>query len=387
MKNVLRCVFLAAVFMVALPTLTARAALPIRPLQMLKPSTTTTAAPPSTTSTTAPASDGRFHVVGRNVVDPDGKTVVLRGVNKSGLEYTPYGYDNDFVTFQRMKSWGANIVRLPLADAFGTQGMCKYDKTYLPTIDRIVSYAEQLKMVIVLDDHFATQGLPCGVGTWIGNQKAPDTYNLTFVKALATRYKNHPYVAIDLYNEPHDTNWDIWRNGGRVDNYTAVGMQQLLDGVRSTGFKNLLFATGAQWGNDLRVLANTPLRNDTDVIYGAHAYPYTCGARTVPPNEPYMCEGKQYAPFLDTQVAPAIATRPVMLTEFGTQRPIDGENRAVLQWSEDHGIGWMAWLWCNGKMTDYCLLTPDGQNTPSDIGKPVQDFLFQANGWTTLGGL
>lgn len=353
--------------------------------------TSTTVAPVSVT--TAPrrrqpiAADGRFHVRGRDVFGPTGSAVTLRGVSKSGLEYSVDGYDVSKATFERMRSWGANVVRVALSDRFALPEMCNFDASYLSTIDDIVSYGEQLKMLIVLDDHFATRGLSCGRGAWSANQKAPDEHNLAFVKMLGLRYKDRPYVAIDLYNEPHEITWETWLHGGSVDGtYTAVGMQDLLDGVRGTGFTGLVFATGPQWGNDLRSIATDPLANDADVVYAAHAYPYTCGTTTIPPNEPYECDGHQYPRFLDNQIAPAIATRAVMLTEFGTQRAIDGEMRAPLQWAEDHHIGWIAWLWCSGKTSDYCMLTPDGKNTPSVIGKPVQDFLFKANGWTSLNG-
>ena len=124
-----------------------------------------------------------------------------------------------------------------------------------------------------------------------------------------------------------------------------------------------------------------------NVIYAAHGYPFYCDGVLVPTEQPYRCRGKQYGSFYDYGIAPAIAKgRPVMITEFGTQRAIDGEMRSVLQWAEDRHIGYAAWLWCNGKITDYCLLTPDGKNTPSVTGKPVQDFLFKANGWKSLNG-
>ncbi|MEY2397529.1 MAG: endoglucanase [Actinomycetota bacterium] len=377
----------------------AETAAPTRGTVALDTESTTTSLAVAPTTTPPPASasargqrratvaDGRFHVRGRDVTGPAGSVVTLRGVSKSGLEYSVDGYDVSQATFDRMRSWGANVVRVALSDRFALPEMCNFDASYLSTIDEIVSYGEQLKMLIVLDDHFATRGLACGRGAWSANQKAPDEFNLAFVKMLGLRYKDRPYVAIDLYNEPHDINWETWQHGGNIDDaYTAVGMQDLLDGVRSTGFNGLVFATGPQWGNDLRSIATEPLRNDADVVYGAHEYPYTCGTTTVPQSEPYECNGHQYPGFLDNQIAPAIATRAVMLTEFGTQRPSDGEMRAPIQWAEDHHIGWIAWLWCSGDTTNYCLLTPDHTNTPSVIGKPVQDFLFKANGWTTLNG-
>ncbi len=332
-----------------------------------------------------PKGDGRFHVNGLTVIGPEGKPITLRGVNKGGLEYSPYGYAEEYWNYQRMKSWGANVVRVAIADNFAMPTMCTYDKNYMKKIDQIVMWGEQLKMLIMLDDHIATKGLTCGRGGWASNQKMPDARNLEFVKMLAKRYKNRKYVAIDLYNEPHYIPWDVWRNGGIVDGYKAVGMQQLLDGVRGTGFSGLVFATGNTWGNDLRGLGDAPLKGDWNVIYAAHSYPYTCG-RSVPWTEPYNCEGKQYPPFLDSQVAPVTGKRPVMLTEFGTQRSIDAEMRSPIQWAENHHVGWAAWLWCNGIPTDYCLLPSDGSNTPSPTGKPVQEMLFRANGWKSLNG-
>lgn len=316
------------------------------------------------------AGDGRFHVSGRTVTGPDGQAVVLRGVNKSGLEYTAWGYDLDLATFQRIKSWGANVVRLPLTPAFALQGMCKYKAEYMTNIDKVVALAEQLKMLLILSDHFGTKGTTCGVTKdWHGNQKAPDSYNLQFVKALGARYKNRPYVAIDLYNEPHDISWDIWRKGGRVDAYTAVGMQALLDGVRSSGFTGLVFASGNAWANDLSVIANEPLKNDKDVVYAAHVYPEMCGTATVPDNVPYSCQGKSYQPVYDNWVAPAIAKRAVMVTEFGTKRNFASDTQAAIDWMTAKGVGWTTWLWCNTKTSDFCVMNPDF--SPSPTGLPV----------------
>ena len=314
-----------------------------------------------------------FRVSGRDVIGPDGAPVVLRGVNKSGLEYSPWGYDLSFATFQRMKRAGVNVVRLPLAPPFATKGMCDYTPSYLSTVDRIVGYGEKLKLLIVLDDHFGTAGRPCGTGRWINNHKAPDVFNLAFVKALGSRYRGRTYVAIDLYNEPHDATWDVWRKGGRVDNYVAVGMQQMLDTVRSTGFGGLVFATGPSWGNDLRELVVTPLDNDVNVVYAAHAYPVSCNGRMVPPAEPYLCQGRFYPPFVHNWIAPLAAKRPVVLTEFGTNRALRRETAALVQWADSVGIGWTAWLWCRGRTSDFCLMAPDG--SPSTTGQPIFEAL------------
>ena len=323
----------------------------------------------------ANAITGKFTVSGIRIVGPDGKTFTPRGVNKGGLEWLKKGYDETFWNYQRIKSWGANVIRIPVSPAFGLKRMCTYDKDYLKRVDRIVRWGEQLKMLVILDNHVSTQGRTCGTDRWYGPQKAPDIHSLDFVKQLATRYKNRTWTAIDLYNEPHDIPDSIWRNGGIVDGWRAVGMQQMLDAVRATGNKNLVLATGNLWGNDLRMIVNTPLYNDKNVVYAAHSYPFWCN-RVVYYNEPYVCNGKQIPPHLDGQIAPAIGRRPVILAEFGTQRSIPGEMQAPIDWAEAHHIGWIAWLWGNGKMTDFCLL--DANGNPSVSGKPVHDALKRA---------
>ena len=319
---------------------------------------------------------GKFTVQGTRIIGPDGKVFVPRGVNKGGLEWLKKGYDEGFWNYQKIKSWGANVVRIPLSSAFGLKRMCTYDKDYLARVDRIVQWGEQLKLLVILDNHHSTRGLTCGVDKWHGMQKAPDVHSLDFIKQLATRYKNRPWVALDLYNEPHSIPDSIWRNGGIVDGWRAVGMQQMLDAVRSTGNTNLVLATGNLWGNDLRMIVDAPLANDKNVVYAAHSYPFWCN-RVVYYHEPYVCNGKQIPPHLDGQIAPAIGKRAIMLTEFGTQRSIPGEMQGPIDWAERHGLGWAAWLWGNGKMTDFCLL--DEKGNPSVSGKPVKDSLARAN--------
>ncbi len=319
--------------------------------------------------------DGKYHVYGTNVVNPDGKTITLRGVAKNGLEYSAKGYQDELPTYEAMKRWGANVVRIPLATTYGVSAMCKYDANYIKIVDRIVQYGQKLKMLVLLDNHFSTQGRTCGNGGWSTNQKMPDRYSLDFIKMLAKRYKNRPYVALDLHNEPHDISWDVWRNGGIIDGYRAVGMQQMLDAVRGQGFTGLVVASGAQWANDMRMIAVEPLARDTNVIYGAHVYPYWCHAKIWNPAQPYVCDGKRYNPTYDSLVQPLVGKRALMITEFSTPRAQDAEMREPIAWAEARSVGWIAWDWCAGPANHYCLLNANGSGTPSVIGQPVYDYL------------
>ena len=43
-----------------------------------------------------------------------------------------------------------------------------------------------------------------------------------FWEAVAKAFANHPTVLFDLYNEPHDVSWQVWRNGGMVSEKRRV---------------------------------------------------------------------------------------------------------------------------------------------------------------------
>src|SRR5689334_709294 len=51
--------------------------------------------------------DGKFHVVGTDIIGPNGGKFVPRGVNLGGLEWTPTGF-NTAAEFDNLQSWGVN---------------------------------------------------------------------------------------------------------------------------------------------------------------------------------------------------------------------------------------------------------------------------------------
>lgn len=325
---------------------------------------------------------GKFRVIrGDTIVNPDGNAYVPRGVNLGGLEYYAKGVDFGEWNFDRIKSWGANTIRLPVSPHFATKGMCTYDRNYINRLDQAVWWAQQKKMLLIIDDHFSTKGATCGSGKWANGWPMPDTHNLNFIKMLGKRYKNRPYVAIDLYNEPHHVDYATWRNGGILDGVRVIGMQQMLDALRSTGFNGLAIVSGTSYSTDMRDIARQPLTNDWNVIYGAHMYPYQCGSETIPQDRPYVCRGLRYNPQVEEWIKPLIGKRAVMLSEFGTQRAEDLEVRTLIQWAEHHRIGWTAWLWCAAGTQNYCLVDQAASFRPSVIGLPVQDYLRLSNGW------
>ena len=227
----------------------------------------------SVSSTTGVAAKivGPLKTQGTNVLDGLGRVVHFHGVDIDGLQYS----NTANVTPSEVsvaQAWGANFVRLPLAENYLMPGDCSYDSTYLSKVDAMVNAATSQGIFIMLDLH--TNALTACAAP--AQQDMPDANAVTVWTTLANRYKSNPLVGFDLYNEPHDVSDAVWHSGGTVTSsgvtYQAVGMQTLYNTVRATGATNLVFASGSNWATSFP--ATAPLTGTSNLIYAAHAY--TC---------------------------------------------------------------------------------------------------------------
>jgi hypothetical protein len=230
-----------------------------------------------------------LRVAGNQVLAPDGKPVWLQGLCVDSLEWSHVGERVVQSVIAGVYQWKANIIRLPVqmrADAgkgfwFGKSIYQKDEgKRYREIVDSAVNAASGLGAYLIIDLH---------------GFRAPTGEALEFWKDVATRYKNHPAVLFELFNEPHDITWDIWRDGGDVYDevkaregvvaenkekllaFKAVGMQRLIDAIRATGAKNIIIAGGIDWSGDISGVINgyeLDDRGGDGIIYTAHVYPW-----------------------------------------------------------------------------------------------------------------
>ncbi|HEY1636137.1 MAG TPA: glycoside hydrolase family 5 protein [Acidimicrobiales bacterium] len=326
----------------------------------------------TTTPSGSPAVIGPLHTAGNQILDANGRAVVLRGIQRYGLESDgpdPNFNENDIA---HAKQWGANLVRVSLGEERWLAGSCGYDPAYTTKVDNIVKWVTQLGMVAVLDLHFNAIA-PCSRP---GLQEMADAPNaITFWRQVAQRYRSNPLVAFELYNEPHDISDAVWRNGGPVNQagvtFVAAGMQQLYDAVRSQAANNLVFVSGNQWATQFPSTA--PLAG-YNIVYGVHAY-------TCPANPPPTCGSSDpYDPPALLNPWVSVATRvPVMITEFGWPDRNDGRYMAnVIKFAQVHGWGWVAFAWDGSTSGQFDLL--------ADVG-PDANYVPTPSGMAVLGGL
>jgi TolB protein len=317
-------------------------------------------------------------VAGARILNSKGQPVRLRGVNTASMEWTSDGEGHILNTVKTaIQNWHVNHVRLPLAQDrwFGKAPDQKDEgKAYRALVKQVVDLCSAAGCYVILDLHWSDAG---EWGKQIGQHVMPDRNSLEFWKDLASTYKNHPAVIFDLYNEPHDVSWQIWRDGGQVTEkafrrnpartYEAVGMQGLLDAVRDAGARNVVIAGGLDWAYDMSGFLEDKQLADprgNGVIYANHAYPF---------------KGDTVERWI-TKMEAATTTIPVIVSEFGSDsrggagRTGEQWVRQVLQALEDHQWNWTAW-----DLHPFAgpRLISDWNYTPTPgFGKPVQQALL-----------
>jgi endoglucanase len=227
-----------------------------------------------------------LHVKGNLVLDKDNKEVVLQGVNVDSLEYMVLGDHIMKTAIVAVDDWKSKIIRLPVKDDFWYgkgPGQKDGGTAYRELVDNVITLITNRGSYVMLDLH---------------RFRAPSNAHLKFWKEAAAKYKNHPGVIFDLFNEPHGISWEIWRNGGFVEDkntpadedaflspeekalnakgFHTVGMQKLVEAVRETGAKNIVVCGGLDWSYDLSGIKDFALEDKTGngIIYTTHIYPW-----------------------------------------------------------------------------------------------------------------
>ena len=96
---------------------------------------------------------GFLSASGTSIVDGAGNAVLLRGANFFGYEYGLWNTHTEG-DYQRMASWGFNVVRLPIAWNFIEPQPTNYDEGYFSNyVDRDIAWAQKYGLYIILDMH------------------------------------------------------------------------------------------------------------------------------------------------------------------------------------------------------------------------------------------
>jgi len=310
---------------------------------------------------------GLLQVEGKAIVNPDGDTVILRGMGLGGWMLQE-GYMLQTASFANaqyqirtkieeligaaeteafyqawrdnhvrkadidsLKAWGFNSVRLPMHYNLFTlpiedepvEGQQTWLTEGFVRTDSLISWCKQNELYVILDMHATPGGQGYDQGISDYDPSKPSLFESTLNqeklaslwRRLAERYVDEPWIAgYDLINEP---NWNL--PGGTL--LRAI-YQRVTDSIRTVDTDHIVFIEGNWFANDFTGL--TPPW-DAQIVYSPHKYWSLNDRGSI-----------QWV--LDLQ---AQHNTPLYLGESGENSNV--WFRDAIKLVEDNGIGWAWW--------------------------------------------
>jgi endoglucanase len=384
------------------------------------PAIDTAAAAPAAASG---AGSGYWHTSGNQILDSNGNPVRIAGVNWYGFE-TPdeiaHGlWAQDYhAIINDIKNLGYNTIRIPFSNqmvetpivpqnlSFYNTGPINTDLSGLNSLqilDKIIAYAGQEGLKVILDDHRSEAGESAEQnGLWYTSAYPSSAWVNDWV-TLAKRYAGNPtVVGFDLRNEPHTPAGDTYAQGatwgtGNTATDIRLAYEQAGNAILAVDPGALIFCEGigenptssgginsTWWGGDLALAGQFPvtLSSPGHVVYSAHDYGPSLfqqtwfNSSTTPASLDAVWNANWG--YLYSQ-----GTAPVWVGEFGTDNTAADVSSTAAgsqgQWfsslvSYIASNPWMGWTyWALNGEDPYNLL--DGSYDPTPVSAAKQSLL------------
>ncbi len=272
-------------------------------------------------------------VQGNKFVNHKGAVVVFRGVSIADPDKLVSEGHFKRAHFEVIKSWGANIVRIPVHPSTWQK---RGKKGYLPILDQTVRWINELGMYAIVDWH--------SIGNLKSEQFQNNSYYTTkaetfdFFRTVAARYKGVNSVAMyEIFNEPTVfggrlgvASWAEWK----AINEEAITI------IQAHNADAISLVAGFNWAYDLTPISTAPIER-SNVAYVSHPYPMKVAA-------PFEQNWERDWGFVADKY-PVIATEIgyQLATDKGAHIPVidDGSyGNRITNYLGRKGISWVAWV-------------------------------------------
>jgi endoglucanase len=258
---------------------------------------------------------GYWHTSGSQILDSSNNPVRIAGINWYGFETTDelaHGlWVQDYhAVVDDIRNLGYNTIRIPFSNQMVESPIVPTNLSYYNTgpintdlkglnslqiLQKIVAYAGQDGLKVILDDHRSEAGNTAEAnGLWYTSTYTNQNWVNDWT-TIATMFANNPTViGFDLRNEPHTPAGDTYAQGatwGTGDTSTDVRLAYEAAGnaILKADPNALIFCEGISeypdssassgydstwWGGDLQGVAQYPvtLSAPGHVVYSAHDY-------------------------------------------------------------------------------------------------------------------
>jgi endoglucanase len=276
-----------------------------------------------------------LHTEGNQLKDPDGNTVILRGVSMIdiGAEESWYGgiYNNIDRLVNKNDSqgsspgWYTKIIRIPVIPYdSGFQSPIPYvngsDDFYNTLLRPVIDYCKQKDVYAIIDWHYVDDV----------NIHAQTTTE--FWTYIAPKFANDSHVLFELYNEP------INNNSSEAENWNVVRgyMQNWYNIVRAAAPDNLILVGTPTWSQVLTPTINNPI-NGNNIMYVVHTYPSHWGNSW---NRDQISQTAQVHPLIMTEWGFSQSNEEPGSIAYGS---ISDYGQPLMDFIESRGISNTAW--------------------------------------------
>ena len=298
--------------------------------------------------------------------------VLLRGVNRSGLEYSGSNVEG-FLSAARInqdeireivREWRSNVVRIPFNQDWCLKGRGTHSaEQYLASLDQVISWAAEMGAYTILDLQWLDSETAYGTTDDLAQGRVanhvpptPNEKTITLWRTLAARYNNETAVLFDLLNEPHHALDDdphplnLVTSDGRVvtsdhslfpANEWVRWATLLTEEIRAIRQDGLLLIGGVDWAFDLSEISiDAP-----NIVYSAHIY-------------------ANRKPGAWSKAIGRYREAPIFVGEWGgTNQELQfGSNLAARL--RKLGLGWTAWSWTDFPHLIASPTAPEFKPTP-----------------------
>lgn len=291
---------------------------------------------------------GQLQVQGTQLCDQQGNPVVLRGVSLGWHNIWPRFYNKKVVRTLK-NDWNATVVRAAMGVTTVEDNYLDNPSFALECVEKVVKAAIKEDIYVIID--------------WHAHEMHTKEAKAFFAQ-MAQKYGKYPHVIYELYNEPVEDSWESLKQ------YAS----EIITEIRKYDPDNIILMGCPHWDQDVHVVAESPLRGFSNIMYTLHYYAST------------------HKEYLRDRMEDAVKRGiPIFVSESGVTEAsgngvIDPESQQLwLDRMEKLKISWLCWS-LSDKDESCSMLLPRATATgpwPEDVikrsGKMVREYLKRYN--------
>lgn len=248
---------------------------------------------------------GQLKVVGPQLIDANNKPVMLRGMSFGWHNWWPRFYNKEAVAWLA-SDWKCNVVRAAMGIE-PAKGYLKDSAGSREKIEAVINGAIDAGIYVIIDWHSHN----------IQTKEAK-----SFFAEMAAKYGKYPNVIYEIFNEP---DYESWKE---VRAYS----EEVIAAIRAVDPDNIILVGSPHWDQDVHLVADDPLKNQSNIMYTLHFYAAT-----------HKDELRKRGDYAISKGIPIFISESAGMEASGNGALDEEEWERWIDWAEKNKISWITW--------------------------------------------